>query len=426
MCGRIKTVRSTNALKPPLVPSRMRSGSLWTEKYAPTGIGDTVGQDAQIVRIRSFLDSFPKKRSILLAGPPGTGKSSMVMAIARERNLELIELNASDFRKQADIESRIGAALGQMSLFHTGKIVLIDEVDGISGRYDRGGAQALGKLLDTAAFPVFMTANDPDQSRIKALRKSSEYVEFDKVSYRDISAVLERIASAEGVEFDPQALLDLAAKSSGDLRAAITDLQLLASGRITREAVAGLDEREREERIVQALVRVMKTTQESTARGSFDFLEENIDDILLWIDENVPKEYRKPADLARLYERIAHVDTLNARIRRRQHWRFLAYMFYDLTVGVALAKDEKYPGMPEVKRPMRPLRIWQSNMKLSTPRRIAERISGSLHTSQRRLVSEDLAYLRIITSKDAVLRARFVEEYDLDKKDDEWLSKPVL
>ena len=401
----------------------MRSGLLWTEKYAPRRVDETIGQSTAIKAIRSFLDSFPTKRSMLLAGPPGTGKSSTVMAIAAERDLELIELNASDFRKQADIESKIGAALGQMSLFHRGKIILIDEVDGISGRYDRGGAQALGKLLDSAYFPVFMTANDPEQSKLKTLRKSSTYVEFDKVPYRDIAQVLETIATAEGVSFEAQALLDLAGKSSGDLRAAITDLQMLATERITRAAVDSLDEREREEKIVQALIRVMKTTHESTAKGSFDFLEENVDDILLWIDENVPKEYRKPADLARLYERIIRSDTFNARIRRRQHWRFLAYMFYDLTVGVALAKDEKYPGMPQVKRPMRPLRIWQANMKLATPRRIAERLSGSLHTSQRRLVIEDLAYLRVMTSTDPLFRARLVEAFELDEKDDEWLSK---
>ena len=403
----------------------MRSGLLWTEKYAPERISDTVGQSEQIKRITSFLDSFPKKRSMLLAGPPGTGKSSTVMAIAAERGFELIELNASDFRKQADIESKIGAALGQMSLFNRGKIILIDEVDGISGRYDRGGAQALSKLLTTAAFPVFMTANDPDQSKLKTLRKGSEYVEFDKVPYRDIAQVLESIARNEGIEYEEQALLDLAGKSSGDLRAAITDLQLLAVEPITRVTVGGLDEREREEKIVQALIRVMKTTQESTARGSFDFLEENIDDILLWIDENVPKEYRKPEDLSRLYERIVRTDTFNARIRRRQHWRFLAYMFYDLTVGVALAKQEKYPGMPQVKRPMRPLRIWQANVKLATPRRIAEKLAGNVHTSQRRLVSEDLSYIRVMASDDA-FRTSLVESLELDAKDDEWLARPVL
>jgi replication factor C large subunit len=404
----------------------MRSGLLWTEKYTPKTVDETIGQSTAIRTIRAFLESFPKKRSMLLAGPPGTGKSSTVMAIAAERNLELIELNASDFRKQADIESKIGAALGQRSLFHRGKIILIDEVDGISGRYDRGGAQALSKLLDKAAFPVFMTANDPEQSKLKTLRKESVYVEFEKVPYRDIAQVLTTIARAEGVLFEEQALLDLAGKSSGDLRAAITDLQLLSTERITRATVDSLDEREREEKIVQALIRVMKTTSETTAKGSFDFLEENIDDILLWIDENVPREYRQPPDLARLYERIIRVDTFNARIRRRQHWRFLAYMFYDLTVGVALAKDEKYPGMPQVKRPMRPLRIWQANMKLSTPRRLAERFASYLHTSQRRLVIEDLAYIQVIANRDPAFRASLIETFELEKKDDEWLSKAVL
>lgn len=404
----------------------MQSGGLWTEKYAPRTIDETVGQEKQIAAIRSFLDRFPEERSMLLTGPPGVGKTSTVTAVAKERDLELIELNASDFRKQADIESKIGAALGQMSLFHRGKIVLIDEVDGISGRYDRGGASALAKLIDTARFPVFLTANDADQSKLKGLRKASSVVEFDKVPYRTIAEVLERIARIERLDYDEQALLDLAGASGGDLRAAITDLQLLSSARITRETVASLDEREREEKIVQAMIRVLKTTREDAALGAFDFLSENIDDILLWVDENVPREYRKPADLARLYERVSHADILNARIRRRQHWRFLTYMFYDLTVGVAVAKDEKYTGAPSVKRPFRPLRIWQANMKLATPRKIAERIARDLHEPRKRLVSEDLAYVRIIASRDRSFHEGLVERYELEKKEADWLAKSEL
>lgn len=404
----------------------MQSGSLWTEKYAPKRIEDTVGQAEQVAAIRRFLDRFPEERSMLLTGPPGVGKTSTVTALARERDLELIELNASDFRKQVDIESKIGGALGQMSLFHRSKIVLIDEVDGISGRYDRGGASALAKLIETARFPVFLTANDPDQDKLKGLRKGSAVVEFGKVPYRTIAEVLEKICRAERVDYDEQALLDLAAASGGDLRAAITDLQLLSSARITRDAVAGLDEREREEKIVQAMIRVLKTTREDAALGAFDFLSENIDEILLWVDENVPREYRRPADLARLYERVSHADLLNARIRRRQHWRFLAYMFYDLTVGVAVAKDAKYPGAPSVKRPIRPLRIWQANMKLATPRKIAEKLARDLHEPRRRLVSEDLAYLRIIASHDRQLRESLAERYELEGKEADWLGKSEL
>lgn len=400
----------------------MQSGLLWTEKYSPKRIEDTIGQDEHVAQIRSFLDAFPKERAIFLAGPPGVGKSSLVTAIAKERNLELIELNASDFRKQKDIESKIGAALGQQSLFHRSKIILIDEVDGISGRYDRGGAAALNKLIDTAHFPVFMTANDADEKKLKMLRKSARFVEFVKVPYRDIARVLERICKAEGVEYDEQALLDLAGKSSGDLRAAITDLQILSSSAISRATVGSLDEREREEKIVNAMIRVLKTTKEDAARGAFDFLDEDIDEIIMWIDENVPLEYRKPGDLARLYERIVKTDILSARIRRRQHWRFIAYMFYDLTVGVALAKDEKYPGVPKIKRPYRPLRIWQANMSLATPRSIIDKISPTVHMAKSRLLKEDLAYVRFIASHDRAFRDSLIERYELDKKEATWIA----
>ena len=67
-----------------------------------------------------------------LWGDSGTGKTATAVALAHELGLELIEVNASDSRNKEAIGSLIGGAVNQGSLFGTGKLILVDEVDGLS------------------------------------------------------------------------------------------------------------------------------------------------------------------------------------------------------------------------------------------------------------------------------------------------------
>ena len=55
-----------------------------------------------------FLRNFPKKRAALIYGMPGNGKTSAVHALANEKELELIEVNASDVRNAEAIKSKLG------------------------------------------------------------------------------------------------------------------------------------------------------------------------------------------------------------------------------------------------------------------------------------------------------------------------------
>ena len=75
----------------------------WCEKYRARGFSDVKGQDLAIDKVKIFLKMFPKKKSLVLHGPPGVGKTSLAYAIAFEMDAEVLELNASDFRNKAKI-----------------------------------------------------------------------------------------------------------------------------------------------------------------------------------------------------------------------------------------------------------------------------------------------------------------------------------
>lgn len=399
----------------------------WTIKYIPKKSSDIIGQETQVKRLQDFVKDYKKekKKAILIYGAPGCGKTSAVHAIAGEISLELIEINASDARNKDAILDRVGGALGQQSLFFSGKIILIDEIDGLSGTKDRGGLSEVAKQIDKSSFPIIMTANNPYDQKFKALRKKSELVEFNTLDYRAVKKVLKNICYKEKINYDDTALSALSRRAGGDLRGAITDLQVLAehSKRLRPEDVDELSERRQTESMVNALVKVFKSTNPEIALRAFDDIEEDIDQIFLWVDANLPKEYTKAEDLARAYDTLSLADVFRGRIRRWNYWRYLSYIHQLLSAGIALSKDEKYKVFVKYMPTMRLLRIWQSNMKNAKKKAVAQKIADRTHTSEKRVMQDTLPYLRTIFLNNQEKANALADELDLQKEEIEWLKK---
>ena len=388
--------------------------SPWIRKHAPSTSGEVVGQAVGVASLRSFVSSFMRgQKPLLLHGPPGTGKTASVYALAEELDLEVIELNASDARNKAAINELLGAALGQQSLFFKGKLILVDEADGLSGTKDRGGVQALLTLLKDARFPIVITANDIESRKLKALKKAAEPVAFGPLAAKDIVALLTRIANAEGIAVEERAITAIARRVGGDARAAINDLQSLSCGKkVTMAELDALGDREQKEAIEQALLRVFKTTSAEVALPAFDNVDANVDELIMWIDQNLPMEYTEPEDLAKAFDALAEADLFFGRIRRWQYYRFYVYIYNLLTAGIALAKKEKYAIAPKYKRSSRPLMIWMANARNARRKSIAAKLAAATHSSKRRAFRE-------VTILKPVLES--LDELELTVEEKEWL-----
>jgi replication factor C large subunit len=162
-------------------------------------------------------------------------------------------------------------------------------------------------------------------------------------------------------------------------------------------------------------MRILKTTDPAIAISAFDSVDGNLDEFLLWLDENIPKEY-SGKDLSRAYDKISRADVFRGRIRRWQYWGYLRYINVLLTAGIAVAKDQKKPGTTQYKRNSRILKIWMANRKYAKRKSIAQKLGAHCHCSYRKAL-QFLPLLKPAINEDLAL------ELGLDEEELGWLHK---
>ena len=351
----------------------------YCDRHKAECFADIKGQDIAIERIKIFVKSFPlKKKALILYGPPGTGKTSLAYALARENNAEILELNASDLRNRYAMEKIIGEASQQAGLFKKNKILLVDEVDGIT-KDDRGGLLELISLIAKTNFPIIITANAIWDSKFSELRRMSELVELKELNYKIIFSILKEICKKENLNLPDDLLMSLAIKVRGDMRAALNDLQTID----IETKYSDLHERDKEEKIFNILKQIFKNKANNETLGLYDKSDLSLDDIFLWLEENLPLEY-KSHELARAFDLLSRADVFRGRIYRQQYWRFLVYQNIFLSAGIASSKKESRAGFTSYKRPSRILKIWLMNKKNKHKKSIAEKYAKYCHIGKKR------------------------------------------
>jgi len=359
----------------------------WTEKYKPKKFEEIKGQDEAVSQVKNFISRFAKgKKAIILHGPTGTGKTSLVYALANETNLEIFELNASDFRDKEKLQTVLKPALQQQSLAKKGKIILIDELDGISGYYDKGGVQELIKLIEESEFPIIMTANDIWSDKLSELRKKIEIIKMKEINYKIIKESLIEILRKENLFIDNNILTSIAINAKGDLRAAINDLQAISR---SEKIISKIDERNKEKDIFNSLRTIFKDKANNELLNIFDSVNMPIDEIILWVEENMPLEYYGE-ELSKACDLLSKVDIFRKRIHRQQYWRFLVYENSLLSYGISASKNPKNirQGFTSYKKPTRILKIWMNNQRTLKKKSIASKYSQYVHIGQSRAMKE--------------------------------------
>jgi replication factor C large subunit len=401
----------------------------WTVKHKPHSLSEIVGNSNTIQKLSKWVKSWekgvPKKRAAFLYGPPGVGKTVSVEALANDLGMELVERNASDYRTAEAVERFAGLASQYGTLFGGKRLILLDEMDGITGTADRGGVRAVIKVIKEARCPVVLVANNAYDPRFSTLRKYCLLIEFSKPTILQIIKHLRRVCGREGIEVDDQVLKFVAERSGRDVRSAVNDLQALAQGkkRLTHKDVSWLAERDRKEVIFQVLRTIFYSADTWEAKRALDAADVDPDMLFEWIYENVPRHFTDPQDLARAIDALSLADVYRGRIRSTQNWSLLKYVFDFMTAGVAMARERSKPsGWIPFRFPERIRIMGQTKGLRGMQSSIGMRIKRRCHISSVRAIREVIPYLRIIFEDNAEMAAGLARWFDLDEDMVEYLA----
>lgn len=322
---------------------------LWTEKYRPKNLKE-LGGDGELVRVlqRFFKEAFaelesvkkinkqiraqnrnlpkskrkkektpnPYKVAIVLRGSHGIGKTTTVLAIAKEMNIPVSESNASDARTIAKIKEVITPATRykDVTSFFTPmiptqiqKIVLIDEVDGISGKSERGGAGEILKTINETLYPIVLIENEWKKSLSK-IYNSCQVYEVKRASDDDVFKVLQKINEKEKLSLSLNDLKRISESVQGDYRAAITDVQNSASSN-----------RDQLQTIFEATDNFFKANTPEQSEEVLRNVPVPLQDFYLWVFENLTEgTHHNTLPLA--YRLISEADSIMGKILEFHEW----------------------------------------------------------------------------------------------------------
>jgi replication factor C large subunit len=373
----------------------------WTEKYRPRRVSEVEGNPEAIKAfldwIRSWGSGRPSKKAVLLHGPPGTGKTSLVLAFAEENGYDLVQVNASDRRSAEDLENLLGQAIRAASVFGRKRIVLIDEVDGLSTTADAGGVRAIASLIDRTEVPIVLVANDPWDPALQELRTRCEMIEFRRLRAKEIVSRLEEICRREGFNVGTDVLEAIAERSHGDMRAAINDLQLVVtSGAEPSRVLESIPNRLVELNAFELLGRIFGTRRFADGRGTLSNTDLDTDTVFTWVLDNLENQIRDPKALHEAYRILADADLHLKRANRLQRWELMKYGTILLSAGPGVIKATVAEKGGRFEFPSR-IRFMQQTKDLrALSDSILTKVTKRLHMSTAKAATEFLPYLRLM------------------------------
>ena len=394
----------------------------WTEKYRPTSLSELRGNNKARDALKKWAETWDDHGdAAILHGSPGVGKTSAAHALANDMDWPTIELNASDQRTSSVVEKVAGEAAKSGTLTGGGdgrRLVVMDEADNLHGNVDRGGSKAITEVVKEAGQPMVLIANEfYDMSN--TLRNACEEIEFRDVQARSIVPALRHICKQEGIEYEKDALRAIADKNDGDLRSAVNDLQAIAETeeRLTAEDVEVTGERDRSSGIFDFLDALFKEEDARSAiQASYD-VDETPDDMLNWVEDNVPKDY-SGAELATAYDFLSNADKWLGRVRASQDYSLWRYAGDNIAGGVAAARRGEKDDWTRYGPPSYWRKLGSSkgnrNKRDYVARKIAEADGVSMSTARR----EMLPFLSAMTHhcKNRELTIAMAAKYDLEAK----------
>ena len=221
-------------------------------RMRPTSLDEVAGQQhllkpgSPLVKLAD-REAAPGAVSVILWGPPGTGKTTLAQAIARSSGRRFVELSAITAGVK-DVREVMQDAMTQRDLYGASTILFLDEIH----RFTKAQQDALLPGVENGwVILIAATTENPSFSVISPLLSRSLLLTLAPLTEDDLTVLVERaVADARGlngqIALAPDALSALVRLASGDARRALTALEAAAvvaggaegDGTITAEHVS--------------------------------------------------------------------------------------------------------------------------------------------------------------------------------------------
>jgi replication factor C large subunit len=405
---------------------------MWSEVYRPKRVEQMVGnEDARLAIVKWLAGWVSGSKPLLLVGPPGTGKTTVVHALAGQFGYDLVEMNASDVRNRESIEARIMPVFANTSLFARKILLFLDEVDGISSREDSGGLDALVDMMKEPTVPVMMAAN-ARSAKIKELAKICKVIEFSPVPPRLLLMFLDHVLESEGKKLGPGDRISIVNNSRGDIRTLLNGAQSRVSGYATvsnrditeidvSDAINGYFSAASREEAAQMMSRADAAFPDPRYQGGD--AESRRKDMVAALYSSIVSSHIDGDSLADLLDVLSKADTVVGRVSPRRQWSLLRYVRGMLAHGMyekSRGKDIRYSQYAMPWPVMGPIFA-----RSQTTRKLSSAVAPAMHVSRRTCGTFVLPYLVRAMVDEKVDPAEFALYNFNDESIGESLSKEM-
>ena len=294
---------------------------MWSEKYRPKNLLELVGNEEAKESFVKWLGKWIKgTKPLLLVGPPGIGKTTMAVLGTKQFGYDLISMNASDVRSKQKIQEILNPVLGNSSVL--GKpMIFIDEVDGIHGRSDFGGVDALVDILKESTVPIVLAANSDASDKMKAIKKVVTTVKLRPLPPRLMRLYVEEILKREGASIKIGNMIKMIIDSRGDIRSILNSAQALSGG-FEPQLDKSYETNDVEESV--NLFFNAKSSEEAQAI-LYSLRIDPREKITAFYSSIITSSL--PANiLHEMLDVLSEADMLYGKIMRKQEWRLLRYL----------------------------------------------------------------------------------------------------
>jgi putative ATPase len=201
-------------------------------RMRPRQFDEFIGQEHIVGEgklLRRAIEADRLFSSIILWGPPGTGKTTLAMIVANSTKSHFETISAV-LAGKAELRQVIAAARERRKLYQTRTILFVDEVH----RWNKAQQDALLPLVEQGLITLIgATTENPYFEVIGALVSRSRIFQLRALTDEDVTAIIhqaledrERGYGKRHVDLDPDALAHLVQVAGGDARNALNALEL--------------------------------------------------------------------------------------------------------------------------------------------------------------------------------------------------------